>query len=271
VKGETLDAGLRYAIFMVGWENPRYGLRLAQQFTLGADFKRAENAFELGRAQVFDPATEIIQGMARYDARLRDPFGTTVFNASVFYSPGNFLSERNRDRVFKEARPGSKSRYYYTRVGLDRESTLVHGFQLGMRGQYQFSNRNLLPSEQLGVGGHASVRGYEERAASGDNAYLLSAELRTPEFNLSEITRLGRPGRDRWQLLGFLDYGMAQIKDREFDEPGRTHLMGAGPGLRMRIGDNFFLRFDYGWQIRDDAVDDDSRDHRAHAAVILSY
>ena len=271
IEGENLEIGARYTIFMVGWDNPDRGLRLSQEVFFGADFKRAETAVEYGSAEFFSPATEIIQGVGGYRGIFRDPLGQTELEAAVFYSPGNFLSERNRDAVFDEARPEAPTRYAYTRIGLERETYLDDGFSLFTRGAYQYADSRLLRSEQLGVGGYTSVRGYEERAAVGDSGYLLSAELRTPEFNWNRLFGVGRAGRDRWQLLGFVDYGMARTKDPVGDEFKRVHLMGAGPGLRVRIDDNFALRFDYGWQVRTDVPENDSRDHRAHAAVVLSY
>ncbi len=271
LEGESLRLSGRYAIFLTGWELPSRGLSLSQEFTLGADFKRADNSLEWGEINVYDTATEIIQAMTRYSGTLRDPFGKSEFHAGVYYSPGDFISRRNRDRFFDEARAGAESRYYTARLGFDRLSHISQGFTLKKSGLYQYTDSRLLASEQLGVGGHASVRGYEERAAAGDNGYLLSAELRSPEFNWNELTGFGRPAPDRWQVLGFLDYGVAEIKDPQAGEERRRHLLGAGPGLRVRVDDNFFLRFDYGWQIRDDAVANDTRDHRAHAAVILSY
>ena len=271
IEGENLEIGARYTIFLVGWQNPSGDLRLSQELFFGADFKRAETAVEYGAAEVFSPATEIIQGVGGYRGVFRDPLGQTELEAAVFYSPGNFLSERNRDGVFDEARPGAPTRYAYTRIGLERETFLDDGFSLFTRGAYQYADSRLLRSEQFGVGGYTSVRGYEERAAVGDSGYLLSAELRTPEFNWNRLFGVGRPGRDRWQLLGFVDYGMARNKDPEAGEFKRVHLMGAGPGLRVRIDDHFALRFDYGWQVRTDVPENDSRDHRAHAAVVLSY
>ncbi len=271
LEGESFQLSGRYAIFLMGWERPSLGLNYAHEFTWGADFKRADNSLEFGDFNVYNTATEVIQGLGRYSGTLRDPFGQTGIHASLFYSPGNFISRRNRDRWFEEARAGAESGYYYTRLGLERKTRLPGRFSLRKSGLYQYADGRLLASEQLGVGGHASVRGYEERAAAGDDGYLLSAELRTPEFNFNEIARIGWAGRDRWQLLGFLDYGVAEIKDPGAGEHRRRHLLGAGPGMRVRVDDHFFLRFDYGWQIRDDAVDNDSRDHRAHAAVILSY
>ncbi len=271
IEGENLEIGARYTFFLLGWENPERRMRLSQELFWGADFKRAETAVEYGLAEVFSPATEIIHGVGGYRGTLYDPLGRTELQASVFYAPGNFLSERNRDAVFNEAREDAKTRYAYTRIGLERETTLDDGFSLVTRGTYQYSTHRLLRSEQLGVGGYTTVRGYAERAAVGDSGYTLSAELRTPEFNWNQLFGVGRPSRDRWQLLGFVDYGMARTKDPVETEFKRAHLMGAGPGIRVRVDDVFALRLDYGWQLRSDAVEGDSRDHRAHAAIVLSY
>ena len=41
----------------------------------------------------------------------------------------------------------------------------------------QWSDEPLIPGEQFGIGGARSVRGYEEREASGDSGFFVSAEL----------------------------------------------------------------------------------------------
>ncbi len=48
------------------------------------------------------------------------------------------------------------------------------------RGTLQLADRPILPSEQIGVGGQATVRGYRQDQNLTDNAFLASAELRYP-------------------------------------------------------------------------------------------
>lgn len=46
-----------------------------------------------------------------------------------------------------------------------------------VRSQGQIASRNLLSSEQLGLGGLYTVRGYDERILNTDNGLFLSGEL----------------------------------------------------------------------------------------------
>lgn len=92
-------------------------------------------------------------------------------------------------------------------------------------------------------GGYASVRGFDEREANGDEGLLLINELRTPNYDLTSLLNLPfRAGQV--QLLGFWDYGVVRNRNKGDD----TVLSGIGAGGRYRFGANVSLRFDYGWQ-----------------------
>ncbi len=49
-----------------------------------------------------------------------------------------------------------------------------------VRGDIQLADGSLLPSEQFGLGGQETVRGYRQDALLTDNGTLLSTELRIP-------------------------------------------------------------------------------------------
>ena len=79
----------------------------------------------------------------------------------------------------------------------------------------------LIPAEQMGVGGHATVRGYEEREFLGDNAITGTLEFRTPIYlgilDRKSADAKGKPARfrnarltlrgQRGLLRGFEDRG----------------------------------------------------------------
>jgi hemolysin activation/secretion protein len=116
----------------------------------------------------------------------------------------------------------------------------------------QLADHNLLPSEQLGVVGHDSVRGYDERVANGSEGELLSAELRSPAFSLlgtSVSEMLDDSAADQAQLLAFWDYGQVRDKQANPSSPNGIHLSSIGVGARYSISRYLDLRLDYGHQI----------------------
>jgi hemolysin activation/secretion protein len=87
----------------------------------------------------------------------------------------------------------------------------------------QVASSNLDSSEQLIVGGPASVRGYDVGALSGDEGDLLTVELRR---------RLRLPGAGEWQAKAFVDTGYVEINQRPWTSGiNSAHLSSVGLGL----------------------------------------
>jgi hemolysin activation/secretion protein len=180
----------------------------------------------------------------------------------------------NTDRAFTGLRPGTSSRYLYARLNAERITRLPYDFSWIIRAQGQLADHKLLPSEELGLGGHATVRGFDERLVNGDDGWLISNELRTPSLRLGNL--LATPnGADFLQFLAFFDYGATRNRfPRSGDNPPEADLASVGGGLRFTVSQNFALRFDYGYQLADHSVSFASgspRTSRVHVSVLLSY
>jgi hemolysin activation/secretion protein len=104
-----------------------------------------------------------------------------------------------------------------------------------------------MPTEQYGLGGYNTVRGYDERVANGDNAYVFNVEFRTPPGSIFQIFDI-QDVEDKIQFLGFFDYGYVGFHQNLPGQIG-TYLMGAGPGLRYNIDRFVSVQFDWGWQL----------------------
>jgi hemolysin activation/secretion protein len=256
-----MQAGVRYVIPL-----PSIG-KLMHQVTFGFDFKQSDSDLFFGGDQVFGSPTDIFQGVLAYHASLKDRLGSTSFRASVFASPGGWNS-RNSDEAFESQRSGASSEYLHGQLGLDRVTRLPGNFSLVTRALWQWSDGNLLASEQLGLGGFNTVRGYEESEARGDGGFLLSAELRT--LPLHPARGFGLPVNDELQFLGFVDWGSATLHDPLSSENDRIALAGVGIGLRYAFNPWLSVRFDWGWQLKDTGFND-RFDNRGHLAVVLSY
>ena len=110
-------------------------------------------------------------------------------------------------KPYQTLQPGSYPLYMYAR-GLINEtysfSNPSGAFLLQAQGQ--ISNKVLLPSEQFGLGGYDTVRGYPERIVNYDNAICLNFELRAPSFSVLKRFRCEKQD-DSLVLFGFFDYG----------------------------------------------------------------
>ena len=267
--GSTLS-GAAYQT-SVRYEVPLPSIRkFHHEASVGLDFKSSENNLFFNEVSFLNTPTEIFQVAAGYSAVLPDRFGQTSFSIQGYYSPGG-LTEKNSDEAFDLSRPLSKASYAYGRFSLERATRLPGGFTWIIRAIGQVADGNLLPSEQLGMGGYATARGYEEREGNGDEGYFISNELRSPAVNLSHLFSNKVPFDDRLQLLGFWDYGEIQnVKLLSFERP-EYHFSSVGPGLRYTLSKHFSLRFDYGWQLHDSGLSPVRQNSRAHLGVVATY
>lgn len=241
--------------------------RIQHDVGFGFDFKRSNNDLLFGVLRVFDTFTNIAQFTVEYNASRSDAWGGTSFGAHLFISPGGITSDNN-DVAFNESRAGATADYVYGRLNLGRVTRLPKEFTWAVIFELQDSNRNLLGSEVLGVGGYQTVRGYDEYIAIGDDGITLRNELRTPTYSLLQLLSMTGP-RDELQFLWFFDYGIVRSEE---PLPGEhsTDLMSTGLGLRYAIAPYLTARLDYGWQLAEAAPNDD-RDSRIHFGALLSW
>ncbi|MGL4618939.1 MAG: ShlB/FhaC/HecB family hemolysin secretion/activation protein, partial [Chroococcidiopsis sp.] len=106
-----------------------------------------------------------------------------------------------------------------------------------IRGGIQLSTTPLLSSEQLGLGGLETVRGYRQDLLLTDNAAFASAEIRLPVLRLDQLNSVV-------QLAPFFDLGTAWNNGEQAVLEPNT-LASVGLGLRVLIS-NITARLDWG-------------------------
>lgn len=271
-EGESWQLGLNYNIPFESLE------RYTHSLELGFDYKSSDNNLELSLPPFIIPIsnnlTHVIQGRVQYRGSLSDNWGGTSFGAKVTYSPGD-LNEKNEDAAFRASRAGASSEYAYLTlnasrsVELKRLSDALDGWTWLLQTEFQFSNRNLLSSEQFSAGGSGSVRGYEESEIVGDNAFFLSQELQFPvietKFSLVDFTKPGA-----LQFFIFEDYAKTWNTDLLVGEEA-FYLHSIGGGLRYQVGQNLSLNLTHGWQLRDSGNSSTGDNRRVHASLQISY
>lgn len=266
LSGETAQLSGRYTIPLP--EAPEARGVFEHELEIGYDFKQSTSVLEFGVLGVGGLDTDVQQFVFGYRASLRDKGGLTRFEGFGYASPGG-MGGGNDDASFALARAGAESSYAYGTVELERLQRLPSGFTAVLGAGAQFADGNLLPSEQLGLGGYDSVRGYEEREVNVDRGYTLGAEIRTP--SLAGIVPTSALGRSDLQLLVFVDHAAGRSVDRLPGEPRRYSLTSVGPGLRWTVGERFSFRFDYGFQLEDSGVGLGLGDSRMHIGGVLAY
>ena len=152
---------------------------------------------------------------------------------------------------------------------MERITRLPSDFSWVLRLTGQVADGNMVASEQLGVGGFSSVRGYDEREVNGDRGFYMNNELRAPPFSLLRIFGKAKLA-DQLQFLGFWDYGLAENKDPLSNE-STAHLQSVGGGLRYTVNRYLSVRFDYGIQLMDSGPTASNYGSRGHVGVIASF
>lgn len=260
--GRNWQIGERYEIPLPKIREYQHSL------TAGFDFKQSNNNLDFGGANVFNTTVDIYQWSLDYSANIKDPWGSTAAGVTGFYSPGG-LDQHNKDENFTKARAFAKAEYSYAKFRIERVTQLPFDFTWMVKGTYQIADTNLLGSEQLGIGGFNTVRGYEEREVNGDLGYLVTNELRTPPISLNLFAGLTQ-APDQLQFLAFWDYGTVKNNTLLSGEPAHKQLSSIGSGIRYTINPYISFYCDYGWQLMDSGLNE-PYNSRGHMGLLISY
>jgi len=226
----------------------RYDLRLptitdtTQLLQFGYDFKRSNNDLEFGGLQVFNSNTHIHQFLLVYDISKPTEAGTAHASATLVASPG-FLDRDNRDAAFNAARQGASARYMYMQLTAARAFALGAGVTLVANGTVQWSPDTLLPSEEMGLGGESSLRGYDPYVVLGDSGWNVQTELRAPAIAFGASDAAVQP-------FVFFDAGRVWTRIDQPTEYNPGLLAGVGGGLRFQWSRHVDLRCTYGAPLR---------------------
>jgi len=242
--GEGLDMnGIAWQALGRYWV-PFYTLNLNHQIAVGYDFKRTNNFLNFANTLIFSHFIDVSQFVLEYEGILANSISNTSFNLTFYLSPGG-MTPYNKDPFFAQDRPGATSNYIYGKLRLDEILYFPRNWTWVFNGLFQQATGKLLPSEELSLGGFATVRGYEENEAIGDNGLLVKNELRTPPIKFPTIKKW----RHELQFLGFSDFGWSYDVDQTILSTDTIFLASLGAGVRYNFGTYVAIRFDYGWQL----------------------
>lgn len=139
----------------------------------------------------------------------------------------------------------------------------------------QVSTEPLIPSEQKGMGGYDTVRGYLEREFLGDDGVNGTVELRTPMHSSSLFPKWFKkynekdPAFETVQGVLFLDGGYLSLKDSLAGEEEDYTLASVGLGFRVALGDNAQFRADWGFPLEE--TEDSETSGRGHLSLQLLF
>ena len=243
---------------------------LRHELEFGLDFRRSDNDLQVGGTSVYDDYIDVAQFAFQYAGRAKDRLGDTSYTFNVYWSPcSDFLSNHQNKEKYQAVRAGTDPEYVYSHMSVERLWVLPKNWSLFNRLTAQVSNRRLPPTEQLGLGGYNTVRGFDEREVNSDNGVMATIELRAPQIDLGIVDK-EKNLPSYLQFLTFCDYGHARNRGSAEFERKTEDMLSVGAGFRVRISDNVNLRVDYGHKL-EDVSGSRSGDGRFHIFLLVSY
>ncbi len=222
VDGRGTTAGFRVLIPLGSTSSFSHSL------SVGWDYKRYYelDSFAPTRQVTSAPVT-YYPVSALYAANWTGTHSTTSASVSLEFGLPNLGSTRATfDNKAYLAPPG----FSILRASVEREQDLPHDIQLWGSLTGQLTNDPLVSSEQLGIGGADSVRGYLEAEALGDTGVYLQTELRSP----SVAKYLGGPLKS-WRFHVFADQGLVDLTTPLVGQRSSYGLGSAGVGSRVNL------------------------------------
>ncbi len=152
------------------------------------------------------------------------------------------------------SRTEAGAQFFRTVIDFGRLQKLPLESFLILRGSTYLTPDKLPASEQMRVGGAATVRGYPEGDYLGEHGISGSTELRCPCYFIPRDWKYPKSEnsvRDSIQLLGFFDVARVATKGAPQFQPGNRTLAGMGGGIRFNLtrkplGRNVSARLDWG-------------------------
>ncbi len=264
VSGFSGQASLRYTIPLLPYSTLRH------EVSCGFDFKRTNNDLfftsDTGLAPFHQPVnlTQLVVG---YYGTYKQPKYAIDYSITFFGSPVEWIADQS-NKDYNGLRPGAKNTWIYGFATIDYRLLLPKEFIFVTSAKGQVSSTTLLPSEEFGLGGYTTVRGYDERIVNQDDAFLLNNELHTPTWRV--FTKKNADLVDAMHMLVFLDFSYGVDITPVPGQKKSQWLGGVGPGIRYFLGNNLSCRLDWGFKLHK-GPEIGSHFGKIHFGVIGSY
>ena len=221
------------------------------EYSGGIDYKQVNTNLIFGSLSQAIGVYDVAQLAAGLSITRKDPKGSWTVCLNVFESPGNF-NKRNSENSYAftstRASTAKSSEYQYAKLIIERDTNLPWGMQLVSRGQLQLSTTNLQSSEELLIGGGATVRGYSQ-SYSGDQGWIINQELRSRYFETKLPFNHSKKTKLNTQFITFYDYARVSYKHPLPSNIPLPTLMGTGIGIRCSVYGHFSMGSDLSFPI----------------------
>lgn len=237
IRGNNYSSAVRYTV-------PFATTDWSREVSVGFDFKNADNEQEYvaqvdpnkSDINLFQLAVESSFGLEQESYELE-------LNGGVFASPGEFLP-RQEASEYGKLRPGATASWAYGKGQLKYKQKLPASCAATIQLTTQLSTSKLLPSEQMGLGGVETVRGYASHKVNLDETFVGNFEFQLPGFPVVSLFT-GAP-KDELKFLVFADSGWGFERGVSDQVLMDNLLISFGPALRYKMDPYVTLKMDWG-------------------------
>lgn len=241
---------------------------ILQDVSFGFDYKRSDTSLTLNGVPFTGQSVNLTQFMVGYNQGYAYRWFKQGLTFDIYFSPFEWLPDQS-DSDFNSLREGASNTYIYARAAWTPVFFMPYCFILEPTFRWQLSSTNLLASEQMGLGGYNSVRGYEERQINVDNGFIINIDLKAKPIPLFSYFRKARCMDEGLVLLAFFDLGYGKNHSLIQGEKNSYTIYSIGPGFRYHLVHNISVRGDWGYQLKN--LDCSSRSSMFHFGAVFSF
>lgn len=243
----SVDAGVVSDLFSVRGSGTVLGIRYSQNLRPTASWRhRLLYGFEQrptdNKVGLVDGSSDLASDITVHPASIGYAANWADASRQVDFSVTGIHNiprgRHGRSEAFAAARAGASANYAILRYAAKAVQSLPRDWQVRLAVDGQYTRDALVSSEQFGIGGQDSVRGFDERELSNDVGTRATLELHTPDFG----ERIG-PGVYARALV-FLDHGWLRRNHALPGEVDRSHIASVGAGLRLSLPPSWSVRVD---------------------------
>lgn len=233
--GKSNNIGFHYQ------HNITYTSAKKQILDVGIDYKQSSGNTELIMGGVKIPAgrysiEEKTLGITYADI-------TRSKNQAFAYTAGYIYNLDGDRESYNTYRTGADTKFNILKGSINYQYRTDSDWILGARVNGQWTNHNLISTEQIGIGGVGSVRGFKEKVASGDKGYVAGMEIYTPMFAPDQ------------RFVLFMDAGHLMNNQYNIGESSKS-ISSYGIGYRFMKNNKLSVSIDWAKPIHDDNIGD---------------
>ena len=203
----------------------------SHEWSVGLQHKSFDNKSEFGSVQLSGAEVVSVPLELGYSFSRQAPGSSFFGSVTLVQEIGDDDDEYSDDRL--EAESGWSALRF--KLAYDRLIGADYLFHAGFSGQQ--TSALLISGEQFGVGGEATLRGFEERSVTGDSGYQLSLELWFPPLSSYNL-----------RFLVFTDFAHTEFNDGDLagNDGVDFDLSSFGGGMFWSWRENLSVSLNYG-------------------------